>query len=80
LQCLTDADSQCENLVGVNSPNVTFVLQHPSSSIDLSFSLTGWALDDCDTIDPFVSRNKDLHAFELSNTDWESISGAAVQF
>jgi hypothetical protein len=27
----------------------------------------------CDMIDSFVSRNKDLHAFELSNTDWESI-------
>jgi hypothetical protein len=24
-------------------------------------------------MDSFVSRNKDLHAFELSNMDWESI-------
>ncbi|KAF8801337.1 hypothetical protein BYT27DRAFT_7115381, partial [Phlegmacium glaucopus] len=30
-------------------------------------------LDYHDTIDSFVSRNKDLHAFELSKTDWESI-------
>ena len=30
-------------------------------------------LDYCDTIDSFVSRNKDLHALELSNTNWESI-------
>jgi hypothetical protein len=59
--------------VGVNSPNVPFVLQHPSSSIDLSFSLTGWALDYRNTIDPFVSRNRDLPAFELSNMDWESV-------
>ena len=33
----------------------------------------GRALDYRDTIDSFVSRNKDLHALELSNTDWESI-------
>jgi hypothetical protein len=59
--------------VGVNSPNVPCILQHPSSSIDLSLSLTGWALDYRDMIVSFVSRNKDLHAFELSNTDWDSI-------
>ena len=33
----------------------------------------GRALDYRDTINSFVSRNKDLHALELSNTDWESI-------
>jgi len=36
--------------------------------------MSGRALDYRDTIDSFVSRNKDLHALELSNTDWESIS------
>jgi hypothetical protein len=35
--------------------------------------MPGRALDYCDTIDSFVLRNKDLHALELSNTDWESI-------
>jgi hypothetical protein len=33
----------------------------------------GHALDYHGTIDSFVSRNKDLHALELSNADWESI-------
>ncbi|KAF8808967.1 hypothetical protein BYT27DRAFT_7038267, partial [Phlegmacium glaucopus] len=33
----------------------------------------GQALDYCNTIDSFVSRNKDLHAFKLSEGDWESI-------
>ncbi|KAI0282624.1 hypothetical protein BC826DRAFT_864166, partial [Russula brevipes] len=31
------------------------------------------SLDYCDTIDSFVSRNKDLHVLKLSNADWESI-------
>jgi hypothetical protein len=34
----------------------------------------GRALDYRDTIDSFVSRNKDLHALELTNADWESIT------
>jgi hypothetical protein len=34
----------------------------------------GRALDYRNTIDCFVSRNKDLHALELSNTDWESLN------
>ena len=34
----------------------------------------GRALDYHNTIDSYVSRNKDLHALELSNTDWESIT------
>ena len=33
----------------------------------------GRALDYHDTINSFVSRNKDLHTLELSNADWESI-------
>jgi hypothetical protein len=33
----------------------------------------GRALDYRETIDSFVSRNKDLHALELSNADWDSI-------
>ena len=35
--------------------------------------MSGRALDYRDTIDSFVSRNKDLHTLELSTTDWESI-------
>ena len=35
--------------------------------------MPGRALDYHETIDAFVSRNKDLHALELSKTDWESI-------
>ena len=34
----------------------------------------GRALDYRDTIDSFISRNKDLHALELSNANWESIN------
>jgi hypothetical protein len=33
----------------------------------------GRALDYRETIDSFVSRNKDLHALELSNANWDSI-------
>ncbi len=40
--------------------------------------MLGHALDYHDTIDSFVSRNKDLHALELSNTDWESIKLVAA--
>jgi hypothetical protein len=35
--------------------------------------MAGRALDYRDTIDSFVSRHKDLHAFEISSADWESI-------
>jgi hypothetical protein len=38
----------------------------------------GRALDYRDTIDSFVSRNKDLHALKLSNADWESIKLVAL--
>jgi hypothetical protein len=37
------------------------------------FSNVGRALDYRETIDSFVSRNKDLHTLELSDADWESI-------
>ena len=40
--------------------------------------MSGRALDYRNTIDSFVSRNKDLHALELSNTDWESIGLVAL--
>ena len=36
--------------------------------------MPGRALEYCETINAFVSRNKDLHALELSKTDWESIN------
>jgi hypothetical protein len=53
-----------------NAPYVTKILHtHPGSSS----STAGRALDYRDTIDSFVSRNKDLHAFELRKADWESI-------
>ncbi|KAI0279968.1 hypothetical protein BC826DRAFT_357650 [Russula brevipes] len=35
--------------------------------------MAGRALDYRETIDSFVSRHKDLHAFEVSSADWESI-------
>jgi hypothetical protein len=38
----------------------------------------GRALDYRDTINSFVLRNKDLHALELSNADWESIKLVAL--
>jgi hypothetical protein len=54
-----------------NPSNASYVVPH---YLSVSSSLmAGRALDYRDTIDSFVSRNKDLHAFELSNTDWESI-------
>src|SRR6267154_235581 len=40
--------------------------------------MLGRALDYRNTIDSFISRNKDLHTFELSNTDWESIKLVAT--
>jgi hypothetical protein len=33
----------------------------------------GRALDYRNTIDSFISRNRDLHVLELSSADWESI-------
>jgi hypothetical protein len=57
--------------VGFDPPNATYVTQSPSYT---SRSCTaGRALDYRDTIDSFVSRNKDLHPFELNSDDWESI-------
>jgi sulfur relay (sulfurtransferase) DsrC/TusE family protein len=35
--------------------------------------LAGRALDYQETINSYVTRNKEVHAFELSNADWESI-------
>ena len=55
---------------------------HPSDASYVIILLLAWvpglwdvgrALDYHDTIDSFVSQNKDLHALELSNADWESI-------
>jgi hypothetical protein len=57
--------------VGFDPPNAPCV-QHPPY-IPSSLSSVGRALDYRDTIDSFVSRNKDLHAFELGDTNWESI-------
>ena len=38
------------------------------------FRDVGRALDYRDTIDSFISRNKDLHSLELSDADWDSVS------
>jgi len=46
---------------------------HNNSQVSSSCSTIGWALDYRNTIDSFVSRKKDLHTFELSDSDWESI-------
>ena len=55
---------------------------HPSDASYVIILLLAWvpglwdvgrALDYRNTIDSFVSRNKDLHALELSNANWESI-------
>ena len=46
---------------------------HTSPSYTSSSCTAGRALDYRDTIDSFVSRNKDLHPFELHSDDWESI-------
>ena len=35
--------------------------------------LAGRALDYQETINSYVTQNKEVHAFELSNADWESI-------
>ena len=35
--------------------------------------ISGRALDYRETVNSFVSRNKDLHPLELSDTDWDSI-------
>ena len=35
--------------------------------------LAGRALDYQETINSYVTRNKEVHAFELSNANWESI-------
>ncbi|KAK0445079.1 hypothetical protein EV421DRAFT_1684686, partial [Armillaria borealis] len=36
--------------------------------------ILGHAFTYCNTVDQFVAINKDLHALELSNEDWEAIS------
>jgi len=46
---------------------------HNNSQVSSSCSTIGRALDYHNTIDSFVSRNKDLHTFKLSDSDWESI-------
>jgi hypothetical protein len=57
--------------VGFNPPNAPCV--QPHGIILIILNSVGRALDYRDTINSYVSRNKNLHAFELSNSDWESI-------
>jgi hypothetical protein len=64
--------------MGINPSNALYALSIIFTSLFLANRcgtaiMPGQALDYCNTIDCFVSRNKDLHALELSNTDWESL-------
>jgi hypothetical protein len=64
--------------MGFNPSNAPYALSIIFTSLFLADRcgdaiMPGRALDYRNTIDCFVSRNKDLHALELSNTDWESL-------
>jgi hypothetical protein len=58
--------------MGFDSSNASYVVIIVTCMVSNLWNV-GRALDYRDTIDSFVSRNKDLHALELSNADWESI-------
>jgi hypothetical protein len=66
------ANSGCENVMGFHPSNASYVIIM-ATHIDFGLWDVGRTLDYHDTIDSFVSRNKDLHTLELSNADWESI-------
>jgi hypothetical protein len=66
------ANSGCENAMGFHPSNASYVIIM-ATHIDFGLWDVGRALDYHNTIDSFVSRNKDLHMLELSNADWESI-------
>jgi hypothetical protein len=58
--------------MGFHPSNASYVIIM-ATHIDFGLWDVGCALDYHNTIDSFVSRNKDLHTLELSNADWESI-------
>lgn len=58
--------------MGFDPPNASYAISIINSSV-FGLEIPGRALDYRDTIDSFVSRHKDLHTLELSNTDWESL-------
>ena len=58
--------------MGFDSSNASYVVIIVTCMVSNLWNI-GRALDYRDTIDSFVSRNKDLHTLELSNADWESI-------
>ncbi len=60
--------------MGLNPSNALYIIILATNCIWVSnLWNVGRALNYRNTIDLFVSRNKDLHALELSNTNWESI-------
>jgi hypothetical protein len=73
LQCFTYADSGCENTMGFHLSDASYVIIIATQVPGLWNVNVGHVLDYCGTINSFISRNKDLHALELSNANWESI-------
>jgi len=65
-------DSGCENAMGIHPSDASYVIILLLAWVPGLWDV-GRALDYRNTIDSFVSRNKDLHALELSNANWESI-------
>ena len=55
------------------SSDATWVLTY-TGLIDVSHLLLGHALDYRHAIDSYTSRNQDLHQYELSTEDWDTIS------
>jgi hypothetical protein len=62
--------------VGFDPPDALYILRSCSvftcAALQL-IHLAGRALDYQETINSYVSCNKEIHPFELSNADWESI-------
>ena len=58
--------------MGFNSSNASYIVIIITCMVSNLWNV-GHALDYHDTIDSFVSRNKDLHMLKLSNANWESI-------
>ena len=58
--------------MGFDSSNASYIVIIVTCMVSNLWNVER-ALDYRDTINSFVSRNKDLHTLELSNADWESI-------
>jgi hypothetical protein len=63
--------------MGFDPPNASYAISIINSSVS-GLEILGRALDYRDTIDSFVSRHKDLHTLELSNTS--VLKSSLVQF